>query len=148
MIQQLVFMIDYLHDLVLAGFAAKGELSSRKLAGRGDPGNRGVLDLALFKFELRPHKLNTRIESLLLDESSRRLVRGHLESFDSYRPAFCYPNDTTVKNTPWASFVGPCLKQFVDFAGKKLDSTTFDTILKLCVKQGKNAADAMEDNLI
>ena len=62
-----------------------GELTVKGLSGRGSPGNRGLLDLALLQHQLRNYFLNETLASMVgVQDSSKATIRKSLATFSSF----------------------------------------------------------------
>ena len=82
---KLLFLIDYIYDRMKSGNVDRADLSSRSMAGKGKPGNKGILDLGLLKYDMVRHALGTLLEDILGDTRMKENVHEVFGIFQTYR---------------------------------------------------------------
>ena len=142
---KLNWMIDYIHDSYRAGFSEKGEFSVRSLSGKGMPSNKGLLDTALFKYELCQHSLDVVLDSIPGSKESKAMIRQHGSDFAKYRASFGYPNDVLVKANPWVSLLEKPVQMYNDFHSQLICSQEFDIALKVGMRAGRSVEEMFEE---
>ena len=146
--RKLKFMIDYVADRWISESVEKGEFSTRNLSGKGLPGNRGALDLALYKLTAVRHLTHTVLESLPGSATDKSTIRDAFESFDSFRAQFGYPNDSTPKPARWTKLLGEGMQLFVALAAKTVYGLDHDGHLKQCLRNGKSFEECLEEGVL
>jgi len=145
--EKLLWMIDFIHDRILSKVTEKGEFSCRILSGKGQPNNKGVLDLALFKLEASKHNLHVQLEALMGDREAKQAVRRHCDSYDAFRNAFGYP-DGPAKAKPWLTLLPPNLQAMVQFHNELVFGLDFDGTLKLAMRASKSIDEVFKESSI
>ena len=146
--EKLNWMIEYVLDRVLSRTMTASEFSVNGLSGKGCPGNKGLLDLALYKAEVSKHSLYTVLETLPGDARSKELIREHGKGFKEIRSCFGYPNDTDAKKNPWVSLMDLGLQRFIDLHRKMVFNQDYDGSLKQSLRACRSAKEAMEEGAI
>jgi hypothetical protein len=134
------------HDRYTAGEIEKDEASVRNLTGRGLPGNRGLLDLGLFKFDIRDELLDVELESLPgVSKEDKEIVKSKLKSHADYRLYWGFPTDLDPPPQPWLGMLSNPLKSFVKLTSEAVYTRLHDGILKAGQCGGKTAAESIRD---
>ena len=98
------------------------------MSGKNQQGNRGLVDLAMFKQQLLSHLLDEKLGALACDDSTRSDLRQHCRTVPEFRKHFGYPEE--VKLIPWLAILSTPLKMFFDFMRAAVFTTEYDTVIK------------------
>ena len=83
--------MEYVHDRVSSGGVEKGEMSVTALSGKGKLAGKGVIELALLKFELNRVCLTNTMDAFWSDPKAKEMLRSASGGFRAYRGHFGWP---------------------------------------------------------
>ncbi len=115
-------------------------MSINDLKGSSATGNRGLVDLLLFKRLLKSTMLAKGI-AVLGPESQRWFdgpVATHAESWSSWL------KQEEAQDVSWRSGRTPAERAFIELFTEIIFGRSHDTLLKLAIKQGKQPSEALE----
>ena len=142
---KLLFLIDYIYDRMKSGNVDRADLSSRSMAGKGKPGNKGILDLGLLKYDMVRHALGTLLEDIPGDTRMKETVREVFGSFQTYRSAFGYPTDSEIMSNPWMSLINHQLQKFSELFKEAVYEANLDSGLLNLLRAGRSAQEVFEE---
>ena len=109
------------------------------------PGGKGLLDLALFKWDIRKHLLNEVLASLGMDADTKDSIQRVVADHSVYRSKVGFPGESGGDRA-WMGLLSPTAKKFFSILEECVFGVTFDSTLKLALKAGKSPAEALEDD--
>ena len=102
-------------DMILNDQQPSGFFTVRMISGRGHPGNKGVLDLLIYKKSVKQEAMNYLRDLNVFASDELELVDQYLNNHESYRNKFGY--DHTVMQRAWLHRHPKCLQQFIILFG-------------------------------
>lgn len=82
-----------------SGFLVKGDLTTRQISAVG--GNKGIIDLFMFKNDLLNHLLGAFLDEKVLADPTRKAVRMAFQDHASHRKLFGWPKDAEQPDLTW-----------------------------------------------
>lgn len=95
--------------------------------------------------QVSSYLLDTLLPSYAGAKESKDLIVSHNKSFETHRASFGYPTDASPKANPWVGLMEPHLQKFLELHKALIFSTDHDGVLKLSLRAGKSAIEAMEE---
>ena len=109
-----------------------GELTVKGLSGRGSPGNRGLLDLALLQHQLRNHFLNETLASMVgIQDSSKATLRKTLATFSSFA-------EESERGLAWLGVTEQSVQLLHTLIRTVCFSNEYDSVLKRSLHVGQS----------
>lgn len=97
--EMLLWCLKCIEQYFTCGYLTKGDLTTRQISASG--GNKGTIDLFMFKRELLDHFLGSFVDEKVECDSTRKAIRAALESHDSHHKAFGWPKDDAQPDLTW-----------------------------------------------
>jgi hypothetical protein len=105
--------LQSISDLIIDEQVSPGEFSVRNLTGKGI-GNRGALDLFLYKRDCLDFLLHTWLPKLPVADPDKLTIRSTLSGFEAYRAQMGYTNDLT-RDLSWLGILSPAGRAALHF---------------------------------
>lgn len=83
------------------GFLVKGDLTTRQISGGGGGGQKGTVDLFMFKKELLMYLTGSFLDTHVLSTEARKLIRDALISHQRHHDKFGWPKDAVQPDLTW-----------------------------------------------
>ena len=117
-----------------------GECTIKGLSGRGLPGNKGLLDLVLYQWQLRTHLLNETLAALMVSPASKSKLRSAFSSYKSF--------EAECRNTESIAWIG-VLEKPAQLFQKMVQSCCFlseyDPQIKRCIRSQQNIVEMLTE---
>ena len=91
--KRLLWVLGFTTDAMLDLELSPGQLSVRSLSGKGQPGNKGLVDFWLYKGCLLTHLTDTFLSELNLPSEVKTEIRGYFKSPVIFRNLFGYKTE-------------------------------------------------------
>ena len=82
--ERVVELLAGVNYRVRSGTTEAGEITVKGLNGRGQQGNKGLLDLVLYQYQFRLHLLNDTLAALTIPDNAKATLRKALQGYKSF----------------------------------------------------------------
>ena len=117
---------------------------SRVRHGDNLEGGKGLLDLGLFKRDLRNHFLTDVLGTLGLDLDTKQMISDTMKDVGTYRAKCGFPGAASGDRA-WMGLLSHTAKKFFSIMEEVVHGIAYDTTLKLALKSSKTVTEALED---
>ena len=95
----LLWVLRSMEMYFVSGYLQKGDLTTRQISSGG--GNKGVVDLWMFKKDLASHMLSTFVDEHVENADTRKAIRLALQDHSTHRNLFGWAMDETQPDLTW-----------------------------------------------
>ncbi|CAK9003484.1 Uncharacterized protein SCF082_LOCUS7759, partial [Durusdinium trenchii] len=140
--EMLLWCLKCIEQYFTCGYLTKGDLTTRQISASG--GNKGTIDLFMFKRELLDHFLGSFVDEKVECDSTRKAIRAALESHDSHHKAFGWPKDDAQPDLTWNAAWLESERSVLFLAEGLVFSNANDPTLKQALKNRKSITEALQ----
>ena len=137
--ERVIEMLSAVNFRVRDGQLEAGETTIKGLSGRGQPGNKGLLDLVLMQYQLRTQFLNETLASLPIPAGTKDILRTALMNHAKFEKEH-------TGNIAWIGVLGKAAQIFQNLVRRLCFTTEFDFHLKRALKSQQSVAEVLQES--